>query len=64
MTLYAYTGRDQSGHERKGVMDAEDERSLRDAMRRRGILVVHTRPESAVRTGRLKVPVEERTDTD
>ena len=39
MTLYAYAGRDMSGREIRGVIDAEDERAVRDLMRRRSVLL-------------------------
>ncbi len=59
MTIYAYTGRDQTGRELKGVLEADDERTVRATLRRRGVLVTKTRAESAKNHARLKVPAEE-----
>ena len=59
MTLYAYAGRDLAGQELTGVHEAEDERALRDALRRRGVLLVQARFAPAVRAKPLRVRQDE-----
>jgi type IV pilus assembly protein PilC len=55
MTLYAYAGRDLAGQELQGVHEAEDERALRDVLRRRGVLLVQARVAQAARAKPLRV---------
>jgi hypothetical protein len=59
MTLYAYAGRDLAGQELQGVHEAADERSLRDALRRRGVLLVQARIAKAARSRPLRVRPDE-----